>query len=91
MSTASINERLIPALRRAERSEVAAVASRSLDKATAYAAQWQIPQAYGSYEELVADPNIDAVYIALPNHLHAEWAVQSRMRASMCCVKSRWR
>lgn len=75
LSTANINRHLIPPLHASPRSELRAVASRNLDKATAYAEQWNIPQAYGSYEALLADPEIDAVYISLPNTLHAKWAI----------------
>jgi predicted dehydrogenase len=53
--------------------ELRAIASRSLEKAKAAAAEFGMPAAYGSYEELLADPRIEAVYIPLPNHLHAEW------------------
>jgi predicted dehydrogenase len=57
--------------------EPVAVASRSLDKARAYAADHEIPRAYGSYEELLADPEIDAVFNPLPNFLHAEWVIKA--------------
>ena len=75
LSTARINRRLIPAIRAAERSELVAVASRDLEHTRAYAAEWQIPRALGSYEALLADPEVDAVYISLPNSLHVEWTV----------------
>jgi len=77
LSTANINRRLIPAIRQAARSELVAVASRNKEKADAYAARWDIPRAYGSYEALLADPDIDVVYISLPNTLHATWAINS--------------
>lgn len=54
-----------------------AVASRSLDKARAFADKHKIPTAYGSYEELLADPGIDAVYISTPHPMHAEWAIKA--------------
>lgn len=76
LSTARINERLIPCLVASPRSELAAVASRKQETADAFAAQWNIPRAYGTYQALLADPEIDIVYISLPNHLHAEWAVR---------------
>jgi len=57
--------------------EVDAVASRTLDKARAYAAELGIPRALGSYEALLADTAIDAVYIPLPNSMHAEWAIRA--------------
>jgi xylose dehydrogenase (NAD/NADP) len=77
LSTAHINRRLIPALRAAERAELVAVASRSQARADAYAAEWGIPRAHGSYAALLDDPEIDAVYISLPNRLHAEWTVRA--------------
>jgi D-xylose 1-dehydrogenase (NADP+, D-xylono-1,5-lactone-forming) len=77
LSTARINRNLIPAMRATGRSVVSAVASRDLAKAAAYAQEWSIPGAFGSYEELVAAPHIDAIYISLPNSLHAEWAVKA--------------
>ena len=57
--------------------DLAAVASRSLAKSVEVSAALDIPTGYGSYEELLADPNIDAVYVPLPNHLHCEWATKS--------------
>jgi predicted dehydrogenase len=73
LSTARINRALIGPLQTSPRSELVAVASRGLDSARDYASKNQIPEAYGSYRELLADPEIDAVYISLPNHLHCEW------------------
>ena len=75
LSTARINRALIGPLQESPRSELIAVASRSLDAARDYANKEGIPRAYGSYEELLTDPEIDAVYISLPNHLHCEWSV----------------
>lgn len=76
LSTARINERLIPAIRASERSELLAVASRSKERAQAYAKQWDIPHAYGTYQQMLADPAINVIYLSLPNHLHTEWAVK---------------
>ena len=76
LSTARINERLIPALRASGRSELLAVASRSTGRAQAYAKQWDIPHAYGTYQQMLADPAIDVIYLSLPNHLHVEWAIK---------------
>lgn len=56
---------------------VAAVASRDPERARAFAAEAGIPRYYGSYQALLADPGVDAVYISLPNHLHAEWCVRA--------------
>lgn len=75
LSTANINRRLIPAIRMSERGVLTAVASRSQDSADAYAAQWEIPQAFGSYEAMLTSDAVDAVYISLPNHLHAAWSI----------------
>jgi xylose dehydrogenase (NAD/NADP) len=76
LSTARINERIIPVIRASPRCDLLAVASRSQDTADRFAREWRIPRAYGAYEDMLADPDIDAVYIALPNHLHTEWAVR---------------
>ncbi|WP_248305109.1 Gfo/Idh/MocA family oxidoreductase [Devosia sp. 1566] len=71
LSTANIGmEKVTPAIMRSAHSEVVAIASRDLGKAQAAAAKLGIPTAYGSYEELFADPDIDAIYNPLPNHLH---------------------
>jgi xylose dehydrogenase (NAD/NADP) len=77
LSTARITDALIGPIKQSRRSELDAVASRSLDKASAFAQENDIPQAYGSYEELLADPTIDVVYIPLPNHLHCDWTVKA--------------
>ena len=88
LSTARINRRLIPPIRASKRSTLAAVASRELAKAQAYAAEWEIPRVFGSYEELLASNEIDAVYISLPNHLHAEWTVNAlRAGKHVLCEK----
>jgi predicted dehydrogenase len=77
LGAARINRSIIPALRAAEGHVLEAVASRDGDKATAYAAEWAIPRAHASYEALLGDAGVDAVYIPLPNHLHAEWAIRA--------------
>ncbi|WNR42951.1 Gfo/Idh/MocA family protein [Paenibacillus roseipurpureus] len=68
---------VIPAIQASETGIVRAVASRSEEKAKQTAEKFEIPFYYGSYEELLADPEIDAVYIPLPNHLHYEWTIRS--------------
>ena len=74
LSSAKIGlEKVIPAMQKGEYCEITAMASQNLERGKAAAAQLGIPQAYGSYEELLADDNIDAVYIPLPNHLHVPW------------------
>jgi predicted dehydrogenase len=76
LSTARIGlEKVIPAMQRGARTEVAAIASRDLARAQAAAGRLGIPQAYGSYEELLAAPTVEAVYIPLPNHLHVRWSI----------------
>ena len=77
VSTAHINRLVIPGAHASPKVELAAVASRDLARAEAYAREWGIPQAYGSYEELLADPGIEAVYISLPNTLHCEWSIRA--------------
>ena len=77
LSTAKINDALIFAIRSAPRSSLRAVASRSAEAAQAYATQKEIPTAHGSYDALLADPEIDVVYVPLPNNLHAEWTVKA--------------
>jgi predicted dehydrogenase len=78
LGTASIGTRqVIPAMQLGRYSSVAAIASRDLAKARAVAAQFGIPQAHGSYDALLADPGVDAVYIPLPNHLHVPWSVRA--------------
>jgi xylose dehydrogenase (NAD/NADP) len=77
LSTARINRNVIPGILASKRSELAAVGSRSLDSAMKFAQDWNIPGVRGSYEELLNDPEIDVIYIPLPNHLHAEWAIKA--------------
>lgn len=78
LSTAKIGrEKVIPALQASEHNEVVAICSRNLPSAQASATQLGIARAYGSYEELLADPEIDAIYNPLPNHLHVEWSIKA--------------
>jgi xylose dehydrogenase (NAD/NADP) len=77
LSTARINKALIEPLRNSKRNRLVAVASRTQEKAETYARQHKIPQAYGTYEALLADPEIDVIYNPLPNHLHAEWSIKA--------------
>ncbi|MCL4823771.1 MAG: Gfo/Idh/MocA family oxidoreductase, partial [Anaerolineales bacterium] len=88
LSTARINRALIPPLHASKRTRLLAVASRSQSAADAYAREWNIPRAHGSYEALLADPEIDVVYNPLPNHLHAEWTVKAlRAGKHVLCEK----
>ena len=67
----------IPGMQQADNCELWAVAGRSLEKAQAFRDQFGFRKAYGSYEELLADPEVEAVYIPLPNDLHCEWSVRA--------------
>ncbi len=75
LSTALINEKVLAGARASEAVEVVAVASRDATKAEAYARSHAIPHAYGSYDALLADPAVEAVYIPLPNGLHHHWTM----------------
>ena len=76
LSTANIaRTKVVPGMRRARRCEIVAIASREAGRAQTVAAELGIPRAHTSYEALLADPQVDAVYIPLPNHLHAEWSI----------------
>jgi len=89
LSTANIARRkVVPGMRRSTRSEVLAVGSRSATAARAFADELGIPRAHASYEALLADPEVDAVYIPLPNHLHLEWTVAAaRAGKHVLCEK----
>lgn len=78
LSTAKIGtEKVIPAMQKGKYAQINAIASREMARAEKAAGTLGIPKAYGSYEELLEDPEIEAVYIPLPNHLHVEWIVKS--------------
>jgi len=78
LSTANIaTGKVIPAMQQGKYIQVTAIASRNLERGKAAAAQLGIPQAYGSYEELLADPEIDAIYNPLPNNLHVPWSIKA--------------
>jgi predicted dehydrogenase len=81
-------DKVIPAMQRGERAVVTAIASRDLARAQQAAAALGIAKAYGSYEELIADPDIDAIYNSLPNHLHREWTIAAAERGKhVLCEK----
>src|SRR5579863_6477101 len=69
--------KVIPGMQRCQHAEIAAIASRDAAKAEAAAKQLGIAKAYGSYEALLKDPTIDAIYNPLPNHLHLPWSVRA--------------
>jgi len=78
LSTANIGlKKVIPAMQRGQHTSVVAIASRDLAKAQEAATALGIPTAYGSYEELLADPNIDAIYNPLPNQFHVPWTIKA--------------
>jgi D-xylose 1-dehydrogenase (NADP+, D-xylono-1,5-lactone-forming) len=77
VSTARINRAFIPGVRATAGAELVAVASRDGERARAFAAEWEIPDALASYAELIARDDIDAVYIPVPNHLHAPLTIEA--------------
>ena len=89
ISTADINRKVIPGAHASDKVDLVAVASRDQERAEEYAKQWEIPRAFGSYDELLADPEIEAVYISLPNTMHCEWSIRRSRPASTCSARSR--
>lgn len=77
ISTAHINRLVIPGAHASPKVDLVAVASRDQERADAYAKVWEIERAYGSYEALLEDPDIEAVYISLPNTMHVEWSIKA--------------
>jgi len=77
ISTANINRLVIPGAHASPKVDLVAVASRDQARADEYAKKWEIERAYASYDALLADPEIEAVYISLPNSLHVEWSIKS--------------
>jgi predicted dehydrogenase len=81
-------EKVIPAMQRGQWSEVTAIGSRDPERARAAAARLGIPRAYGSYDALLADPDIDAIYNPLPNDLHVPWSAKAAERGKhVLCEK----
>jgi predicted dehydrogenase len=81
-------EKVLPAMSGAAQCALVAIGSRDRDKARRAAAALGIPRAYGSYAELLADPEVDAVYIPLPNHLHVPWSIEALQRGKhVLCEK----
>ncbi len=89
LGTAAIAvNKVIPAMQQGDWSKVLAIASRDIDKATQVAQRFGIPKAYGSYEELLADDEIEAIYNPLPNHLHVPWTTRAaEARKHVLCEK----
>jgi predicted dehydrogenase len=77
ISTADINRKVIPGAHASPKVELVAVASRDQARADEYAKTWAIERAYGTYEALLADPEIEAVYISLPNTMHCDWSIKA--------------
>jgi xylose dehydrogenase (NAD/NADP) len=77
LSTAHINRLVIPPAHASDKVELVAVASRESSRAEEYARKWDIERAYGSYEALLDDPDVEAVYISLPNTMHVEWSIKA--------------
>jgi predicted dehydrogenase len=77
LTTARINDAILDGARRGDVAEVVAVGSRDLGRAEEYARERGIERAHGSYEAVLADPDVEAVYVALPNALHVEWATRA--------------
>ena len=77
ISTADINRKVIPGAHASPKVDLVAVASRDQARAEAYAKEWEIERAYGWYEALLDDPEVEAVYISLPNTMHCEWSIRA--------------
>ena len=77
LGAANINDKVVVPMHNAPKCRVKGIASRSPEKAREAAARYGLAVAYDSYEALLADPEIDAVYIPLPNHLHVEWTIRA--------------
>jgi len=77
LSTADINRKLLAGAAESDDVDVVAVASRDLTRAEEYARAWGIDRAYGTYDDLLADPEIEAVYIPLPNTMHSKWSIRA--------------
>ncbi len=77
ISTADINRKVIPGAHASDEIDLVAVASRDRQRADEYAKHWEIPRAFGTYEDLLADPEIEAVYISLPNTMHCDWSIRA--------------
>ena len=88
LGTGSITDKVVPGARRSDRVTFVAAGSRTLERAEAYAAPKGIPRAHGSYEALLDDPDVEAVYISLPNSMHHEWTMHAlRAGKHVLCEK----
>jgi D-xylose 1-dehydrogenase (NADP+, D-xylono-1,5-lactone-forming) len=77
VSTANINDKVLRGVADVDSVDVVAVASRDTSRAEVYARERGIERAYGSYDELLADPELEAIYISLPNSMHVEWSIRA--------------
>ena len=77
LGTGDINDRFLPGARLTDAVDIVAVGSRTAKRAAAFAERHDIPRAHGTYEELLADPDVEAIYNALPNSLHHQWTLRS--------------
>ena len=91
LGCANIAKQFTRDVRASKKVRIDAVASRNADTAAAYAAANGIARHHGSYEALLADPAIDAIYIPLPNSLHAEWAIKAAAQGKHILCRNRWR
>lgn len=88
IGTANVSRSFTEVLKESSRIKITAIASRSLEKAQSFAQEFSIEKTYASYQELLDDPQIDAVYIPLPNSLHAEWVIKAaRAKKHILCEK----
>jgi xylose dehydrogenase (NAD/NADP) len=88
MGTANVSRSFIEVLKGSSTIKITAVASRNLEKAKSFAEEFGIEKAYGSYQELLDDPQLDAVYIPLPNSMHAEWVIKAaKAKKHILCEK----
>src|SRR6056297_231377 len=89
MGTGNIAKKaLVPAIRESNVSELYAIASRNIDKAKKFSRAFSVPEAYGSYRDLLKDPEVEFVYLPLPNHLHHKWVIESAKKGkNVLCEK----
>ena len=83
-------EQVIPAMLKSKNTKLLAIASRDIDKAKLFSQKYSIQKVFNNYEQLISDPEIDAIYIPLPNHLHALIQLNVLMQVSMFYVKSQF-
>lgn len=89
MGTGNIAKKaMVPAIRESNLSELYAIASRNIDRARAFGQEYEVPRAYGSYRDLLKDPDVEFVYLPLPNHIHHKWVVESAKKGkNVLCEK----